>query len=165
MGNIDDRIYSQTIKLGDEVYQVGDLFHISLETISDEFANQSARMAYIGMLLAQAEVAYDEARAIREEVYADEDLGVREKWEAAGVKFTESKVKAMVLLAPDYQVAADAEREALSNFKLLRVIYDALRQRGEMLISLGAHLRQEFDMTGMSMKMAVQEKRRGRTDD
>lgn len=159
--NIDTTIYDQVINLGDKPYRVGELFEIEQENISVEYTTQASRLAYLGMLLAKAEVAYEEAKAAKEKTYAETDLAIREDYQTGQVKFTEGTIRAEVLSDKGYQQSEHKEREALLDFKLMRAIVDAMKQRGDMLISLGATLRQEYDVTELKL-LETREKLRRR---
>lgn len=152
MSNFDETIYKEIVVIGTDRRTVGELFEIELDDISYEFSTQASRYAFLGMQLARAEIAWQEAKTNVEKVYAEEDSRVRELWESSGMKFTEAKIKGAVQQSDRYQNMVAEELRALKDYKLLRAIVDAMRQRGEMLISLGAQLRQEYDVTGMSIR-------------
>ena len=52
----------------------------------------------------------------------------------------------------DYQKASDEQRDSAHNVAVLKAVVNALKMRADMLISMGAHLRQEYDMTGMTIR-------------
>lgn len=152
MDAIDERIYEQVLKIGGVEYRIGDLFSVSMENINEEFSTQAGRLAYLGMLMAQAEAAYNEAKLYGEELYAKVDLIVRDDYDKAGKKYTEAMIKSKVLSTGEYVEALMAENEASYQFRMLKALVDAMRQRGDMLVSLGAQLRQEWEATDLNIK-------------
>lgn len=117
-----------------------------------EFATQPAAYAYLATLSAQIEAEYSDAKRSTERVYAETDSLVRSTIAARNEKLTEAGVKAMIEQSDNYRAAVDNETYTRSQYLVLRAIVAAMEQRAQMLISLGAHMRMEADMTGMSVK-------------
>ncbi len=130
---------------------------IDPDRLIDEFAKQPAAYAYLATLSAQVEAEYLDAKRTAERVYAETDSNVRGLLTSQGTKFTESGVKALIEQSESYRAAVDNETQARAQMLVLKAIITAMEQRAQMLISLGAHLRMEADMTGMSIK-SVREK-------
>lgn len=143
---LDQKIANEPIIIDGETYTFADLTGVGVD-LTQEFKIQSSRYAYISALAAKAEALYSERKGDREALYADLELEYREK--LADSKPTEGKIKSNVITDDEYLKAVMAENDALRDWKLLRALVDGLRQRGEMLISLGAHLRAERDFTDM----------------
>lgn len=130
---------------------------IDPDRLIQEYATQPAAYAYLATLCAQVEAEYLDAKRITERAYAEADSNVRGLLASQGTKYTESGVKALIEQSESYRVAVDNETQARAQMLLLKAVVTAMEQRAQMLISLGAHLRMEADMTGMSVK-SVREK-------
>lgn len=170
MEDFDALIQQQKVKLGDKEFTIGEMLLIEQESINEAFTTQASRLAYLGMLLAKAEVTYEAAKADAATLYADLDLEVRTEMEVRKVndpkfKSTESMIAAEIKQFEEYRQAVGTELQALHDYKVMRGVVNAMRQRGEMLISLGAQLRQEYDVTGLSLlKAELSERKRQRAD-
>ena len=139
--------------------RLGDLFSIDETNLSAEMAKQAGLYAYFATQMAHAEYTLARAVISKDEEYARTDEILRdelaEEFEEAGkklTKLTEAVVKAAILQDEDYLSSADVEATAKKDYRLLRVICQALEMRATMLQSLGAHLRHELDMTGMNIR-------------
>jgi hypothetical protein len=149
-----------SVTLGDLEIDVGegtvtlcldDVIPIS-EDISQEFTDQPSLYAYIAILAAQAEACWRESKRSTEEETAQLDKNVRQDLMANGEKITEGKVAAEVKLRRGYRDAVDYEMECHEQYLIMRAVENAMSQRAQMLISLGAHLRAEAAQTGMIIK-------------
>jgi hypothetical protein len=169
MAEFDELIGSHKVKIGKDEFTIGEMLDTCPETLNEDFTTQASRLAYLGMVLAKAEVNLEKAKQVRETLYADLDLEVRteldgKKVEDPKFKYTEAMVKANILQYEEYQQATGTELQALHDYKIMRAIVDAMRQRGDMLVSLGAQLRQEYDVTNLSLlrtKTEIAQKQRG----
>jgi len=147
---LDRDIFQQTIPLAGKEVTVGELLGIEQTGISYEFSTQAARYAWVAMQCASAEADANESKTSRDSVYAKVELHLREEMKLE--KTTEAQIKALVLIDPEYLVSVTAENDRLYAYKLLRAITDAMRLRGDMLVSLGAQLRAEMDATGSNIQ-------------
>lgn len=146
----DDRLYNTVVELGGQTYTLRDWFAVLVEDLSYEYTNQAAKLAYLGVLEAQAEASYMAAKAGREHAYAEAQVYYRTPGNIPNdLKVTESTVDAFCKVDSDYMRAQGVEGVALGQLKALRNLAYAMRQRGEMLISLGATQRGEYDQTAM----------------
>lgn len=151
MFDLDKEILATTLELDGNSVTVKDLLLIDETKLSDEFAKQASKFAYVGLLAAEAEAEVLQVKAEKDEVYAEADLAIRDEFEKLGKKSTEALIRSEVLLDDAYNKVLRKESEATERWHKLRVLADATRQRGDMLISLGATLRAEFDVTNMSL--------------
>lgn len=121
-------------------------------SLTHEFARQPASYAYLATLAAQAEAAYIDAKRQKDACYAAMDGKVRAQLAKLDKKATDAGVKALVEASPEYVAAVEAETAYHTQHLVLRAIVEAMAQRAQMLISLGAHMRMEADMTNMQIK-------------
>jgi hypothetical protein len=140
-----------TLPDGKEVDLVG-LLNIDQDRLSDEFAHHAAWLGYVGLLAAQAEAAYEQAKLELETIEAERSTVARTAFAEQNIKATESMVKSWVLMDSIYQDVASLKLARLETYKRLKAIEVAMRERGSMLVSLGATLRQEMDMTDLKMR-------------
>lgn len=122
------------------------------EDVSTEFRDQASLFAYIAMLAADAESLWRESKRLVEEVYAETDAIVREEYDNRGERTTEKRVEAEVQMRKGYREAIRFELNCHQQYLTMRVLQQALEMRANMLISLGAHLREEAKQTGMLIK-------------
>jgi len=116
-------------------------------------ARQAGLYAYFAVQMAHAEYTHARAGISKDEAYADADEYWREELTVDKTrKVTEAMVKAAVIQDESYQALAAVEINAKRDYRLLRVICNALEMRATMLQSVGAHLRHELDMTGMNIR-------------
>lgn len=143
-----------TIKLTKETVRVDidDLFHIDDTDLTTEYSRQAAYYARYAVLTARAELEANKAKVRREQEYAELDGYYREDLREYGVKVTESKIKEAIRKDGSYAETIDAEINAKHRHTILKSICDALKMRADMLVSMGAHMRQEMSMTGISIK-------------
>lgn len=127
------------------------LLAIDVNDITTEFVRQAATFGWIAIKLADADAEVSAAKHERESVYAEAYIHWRRELEAAG-KVTEAMIHSSVMMDEDYQTARQYELQAERIYKHLRALSDALRMKSDMLISLGAQMRAEYDMTGMSIR-------------
>lgn len=144
-----------TISLGEEeqTLNLDEIVPISAD-LSDEFSRQPSLYAYVAMLSAQAEAAWAMAKRDAERERADSDQIIREEARAREEKITEGIVSSRVTLDPAVQKAEEEEAEYRYQYLLIKAVVQAMDQRAQMLISLGAHLRAEADMSGMIIRDA-----------
>lgn len=157
------------VKNHSEITEVSlnDDLEISMDSISEDFCSQPALYAYWATLATQArslmrtkklEVSSKE-EYIKKTLVGTLDGKVRAELELAGEKITESKVTNGIYAHPDYLQAVDELRamqadlaECQDTVEYLQVAVEALNQRKDMLISLGAQMRQEIDNTDLTIK-------------
>lgn len=157
MNNFDKAISEETFQVDGKTYTIKEALMVDETNIGEAFATQSGRYFYAAALAGQAEALYNEAKNNCERVYADTELAYRDELATSGVKTTEAMIKAYVVGDKTYIKAQTDENNALRDWKIMKAFADGLRQRGEMLISLGAHMRAEMDMTNMNLKARMTE--------
>jgi len=136
----------------DNVVRLGDIFSIDETNLSVEMAKQAGLYAYFATQMAYAEYTLARASISKDEEYAEADTHYRNVLQEVGEKYTEAVIRSAVFQDEDYQTVIGAEATAKKDYRLLRVICQALEMRATMLQSLGAHLRHELDMTGMNIR-------------
>lgn len=148
---IDEALREVRVSLGGQTYTFDELFVVDETNLNAEFGRQAGLYAYLVAELSKAEAAWNEAKANRELEYAEADLAIREDYAKSGQKSTEALIKSEVTVDERYVKSGEIELQAAERYRLLRGLADAMRQRGDMLISLGANLRQERDFTDMKL--------------
>lgn len=143
------------VKIGAEQINVRDLLTIDETNLSNEYARQASLYGWVVVLVAEAELEASLAKQSRELSYAEAYEYWRKELEKIHGKVTEAMVSAAVTADGDYIAAKTFESKKESEHRLLRGIADALKMRADMLISLGAHLRAEQDMTNMRVNTNI----------
>ena len=151
---IDDSI---TIELNGKKQKLSDFTAVDENMLSQEFSQQASKMAYIGHMMVEAEMAHNERKTEREILEAEIDADSRAVLEEDGVKYTEAKIRGMVVVDEERIKAVNDEADAYEAYKKLKVLADAMRIKGDMLISLGALVRAESDLTGMTIKQTLRD--------
>lgn len=133
---------------------------INVANINESYINQPARYAYWATL---ATLARSKANKLKSQIDKEQDYlktvltgtldgKVRTQLELDGEKVTETKVTNAIFTHPEYisckmkiSELQDKFIEADEQARLLEVGRETMNQRKEMLISLGAQLRTDFD--------------------
>lgn len=149
--SIKDQQKSIDVVLGNRKVDILSLLEIDESDLANEFAQQAALYGWVGHLTAEAEYNASVAKHQTEIEYASADDNARFQMDAAGEKTTEGKVRAAIDLDEQYIEARQEENRRWKEYKTLRSLSDALKMRADMLISMGAHLRAEQEMTGMKI--------------
>jgi len=125
--------------------------NINVDNISDEFAKQPALMAWYGVLYEQAASAAQQAETDLDLFEANVSTMVRLLFKPGpgdkekAEKPTETQIKQLVYGDEEY-VQKKREVDALkSQADLTKRAYEAVREKGSILISLGAHMRAEIE--------------------
>ena len=127
------------------------LLAVDPDDLSRQFSGQAAAYAYVATMSARAEGVLSVAKKNLEDAKARADGKWRNVLAARHDKVTEAMVSNAVLLDTEVQRVTGAMLEANQTWLLLRSLERAMNMRSEMLISLGATLRQEANQTGMSI--------------
>lgn len=137
---------------------LGEDLRIDPMNLSTDFCEQPAKFAYWATVAAQARALVDRARLkvdqmeenIKKSLMGELDAEVRQTMELDGVKITEAKVQSNIYTHPKYiaameelQVARAELVELQEQSTMMDVAKDAMNQRKDMLISLGAQIRAE----------------------
>lgn len=143
-----------TVELGEAGQEVLHLDNIVpiLGNLSEEFARQPSLYAYIAMMAAQCEALYGASKAGTERTKARADKRIRQQARTHDEKVTEGLVANRVVLDDDVEEAEEIEASYRYQYLVLKALTQAMDQRAQMLISLGAHLRAESEQTGMLIR-------------
>jgi hypothetical protein len=133
---------------------IDDIFQIDEANIIEAYSKQSALYARFAVMHAEADAVVGKTQAARDEEYAAADDHYRHDMDRNGEKYTEAKVKAFIELDENYRKAVDDYIQADYICRKVKAIVRALEMRAEMLVSMGAHLRHEMNMTDMNIRDA-----------
>lgn len=146
--------YDQDITLPDgKQTSFARLLLIDKDNLTHEFSSHAAWLGYIGYLTAEAEGDYEAAKLHAETLHAEKDATARLEFNRKNTKFTENMIAGYIQMDAEYISAQDEKIEALKAYKTLRALEAAMREKGSMLVSLGATMRQELDMTGLQVRL------------
>lgn len=129
-----------------------ELFPIDKENVTSAMMTQASKYAWLTTLAIFSEGEMITCKRESEAVYAEADIAIRDVYKESGEKFTEAKIRSEVLLDEDYVDAIEAEDAARFQYNMLKSMVRAMEQRATMLVSLGAYLRHEGSMTGMTIR-------------
>jgi len=136
-----------TFKIGEKEFK-GDLasdLKIDVNNINEEFSNQPAIFAWWATLASIANEIHQKKKLQRKILEAELDKEKRKELEATkGRKVTERIVEREVMLDDRWKQAYLEEIEAGRQASILSAATEALRQRKDMLTSLGLQLREEM---------------------
>lgn len=140
---------------------------INKTDLTESYIDQPAKFAWYAVLAAQARAHADfiKSKIDQKEDYVKKvlkgklDASVRKQLELDGEKITELKVENGISCHPEF-ISALEELHMLredyigvnENASILETAKEALNQRKDMLISLGAHMRADFANIDLSMK-------------
>ena len=140
---------------------------INKTDLSESYMDQPAKFAWYAVLAAQARAQADALKNkieqkedyIRKILRGKLDAEVRKQLELDGEKVTEGKVENGINCHPKYAEALeelhelrDKYVEVNENASILETAKEALNQRKDMLISLGAQMRADMSNIELSMK-------------
>lgn len=117
--------------------------HFTEATINDGMTRQAALFAHYARLSADATYQSDRAKQAVELLEATLNQRFRDGMIAAGTKFTEKSIDAMVIQDSSYQAAQERAHEARAIASMVSSAADSFRHRKDMLIQVGADLRLE----------------------
>lgn len=150
----------------DQVLNLGEDLAIDYSDINQSFIDQPAKFAWWATVCAQARAIYEHSKEqveryedfIKQQLIGELDAKMRTKIELDGGKVTESKVEKAIYASDEYKAAIeqlndmrDSMLKAQENYSILYAARQAMDQRKDMLISLGAQLRQEVNNTSLSL--------------
>lgn len=135
---------------------------ISVENLTDEFANQASEYAYFAFLEEEAKADRDELK-LRIEIYeASLAKKIRSKHNTDDGKLTDKTVEFAIHRNKKWKLLSKELIAAQYKTRVLTASLKASDQRCQMLISLGAHLRKEQDGTSIITLKKKAKKRMGR---
>lgn len=157
-------------KTSENTVDLGEDLKINISDINQDFCEQPAKFAWWATVAAQAQSLVDRKRLdvdrqddyIRKTLVGELDTEVRNEMEMNGEKATEAKVSSRIYSHDKYQAEVNKLymwREELLELQLqaarLNAAKDAMVQRKDALISLGAQLRLEGNnVSDLSIKAA-----------
>lgn len=144
-----------SIEVSDKAISVRELLDIDEADLNSEFACQAARYAYFAVLEAKAERQWKGAvrRRREEEALAFKSFkSDKEMIPPGGRTVSDDYASSLVLIDEVCSELKEKELEAQYRHSLMKSISFAFSMRANMLQSLGANLRAEQGMTGMSTK-------------
>lgn len=118
---------------------------IEPEAIQEEFVRLPGDLAYWNQQYSEALDTALKAKHNRKAVRGRRALEIRTELLEDGHKVTEGIIEASTDSDPDYVAACNAEAEAEAEKARIYGILDSVRAKKEMLVSLGAQLRQEME--------------------
>jgi len=105
--------------------------------LDEEWLNQPRQRQVWGELLADAQLAYDEAKSYLEVIKAETDREIREDPDGYGVlKVTETAVANAVTVYPAVKIATKKMNEAKHKVNVLQAAVDGLEHRKRALTEL-----------------------------
>lgn len=126
-----------------KVFNLLDELAVSEETLNEDFSDQASKYAWWSVVAESAKGLRDELEVEVDVAESRADRKVREDLEMEGTKITESLVKSRIKLDEDYLSALRAYNASKRNAAVLERLLRSFEHRKEMLISFGAHLRNE----------------------
>lgn len=155
-------ISGSTIKVmtmkGVRTFDIGKLFKIEQESLSEEFSSQATMYGFFAILAAEADRKVAMQTVLYEQECAGADESYRSQLEADGKKYTEAVIRSMVIRDEDVVKRQEDKENAEYDLNILKAIVRAFEQRSLMLQSLGATLRHEYEMQGMNVREHALEK-------
>ena len=129
------------------IFDVGD----TQSDISEAFRTQASVYAVYAVAAAKLEAAVSKAKDEVKQVEAEAYIQYREEMTENGTKFTEAMLSQIVLLDEEVIAAKDRYANLLETHLVYNAFVWALKQRADMLVSLGLLLRSEMAMTGLNI--------------
>lgn len=119
--------------------------HVSINTadLSSAMAEQAALAAHYGRLLAEAAYQTSVFKIRRNAVEANVIREMRENYEKAGTKMSETRLNTEVLIDTRYVKAQRDYAKAQYEEELAKNAFEAIRQRRDMLIQMGLSDRED----------------------
>lgn len=124
---------------------VAEAVEINTATINRHMEEVPGLLAYWNERLAVQSREVARLKAARERAEAALHKQIRADMVFSGAKPTEAKVQAEVVLHEGYQIARERESNAAIEKSRLSGVFEAIRAKKDMLISLGANYRAEMD--------------------
>ena len=143
---------------------------VAMENINECFIEQPAKYAYWATVAAQAQSLVDHKKLevdkqeeyLKKTLIGELDTEVRQELEMNGERVTETKVTNGIYVHPRYlehqEILFELRQELLDlqeNSTILNIAKDSMMQRKDVLISLGANMRNEGTNLDLSMKKAT----------
>lgn len=139
--NINVKLRNGKIK----TFDVKEELKIDEENLSKHFIEQPGKYAWWAVLAEIAKSYEERLEAELERIEAEADKRVRKQLELDGIKITENLVKQNIKLDKEYREALEKYQRVKKNANILGKISKAFEHRKEMLINLGAHVREKIN--------------------
>lgn len=151
----------------DDIVDLAEDLKIDSANINEAFCNQPALYAWWATVSSQAKALVERKKLevdrqdefIKKTLIGELDAEVRQELEMNGEKVTETKVTNSIYVHPRYKEELaelyglkEELQELQEQYVALEIAKEALNQRKDMLISLGAQLRQEGGNVDLSLK-------------
>jgi hypothetical protein len=141
---------------------------INQSDLDQEFLNQPEKYAWWAFLMEHAKAQVNEVKNELEILYAKLDYQVRAKAQVVavdakakktvGLRYTEKMVENEVISSKEYQEIMSRYNEARKNAGLATAGMNAMLQRRDMLLQLGANYRTEGQADPIILREAAREK-------
>lgn len=133
----------------------GKTFHIDLvadsyidpDNITAEFSKQPALLAWFGVIYQQANNAYETAKT-ELDIFEAQACNEARKCVDEKAKVTETFIKQLVMADEEYISRRHSVDALKAQAELTRRAFEAIKEKGSALISLGAHIRAEIEQMG-----------------
>jgi hypothetical protein len=137
------------LKFGGETYSVNyrEELRCSEETINENLKDQPSFFAYYAVLAELADEALAETKLALEVTESVLDAKVREELTRAGTKATETMIRGKIVLDESYLAAVSQVNTLKKNVGVLKAIKEAFNHRKDMLVTLGANMRSQRDVS------------------
>jgi len=149
------------IKLGERVYQGNylDDLKISEADINTMLETQPSRYVFWAKMAAIAKVLVEKWKYELEKYEAQTYTFIRSQKESRGERVTEKQLQSAIVLDPRFRQLRERLLKARLQYDHLAAIKEAFAQRKDMLMSLGANLREEMDTTLALREKELSERR------
>jgi len=121
--------------------------YIDSENITAEFSKQPALLAWFGVIYQQANNSYETAKT-ELEIFEAKACNEARQCVEEKVKVTETFIKQLVMADEEYISRRQRVDALKAQAELTRRAFEAIREKGSVLISLGAHIRSEIEQMG-----------------
>lgn len=136
------------ISVHNTVYSIIDLLRIDEASLSDELSKHASQLGFWSIMTGELEVLYTLEKINTEIIYAE----YFRDFKSAGPKITDKLADSQVKTFVAYMDQKNYELDAFRVYNAVKSVMFGLRTKTDMLINLGANLRQEMNMTGMTIK-------------
>jgi len=133
-----------TLKLANgetKTFNIREELEIEEGNLTEHFMKQPGKYAWWSAVTERLKLQRDYAEAELEKEEARADKRVRASLKDEGIKITEAMVKGQIKLDPVYDEKLASYNTANKNASTMEKVVKAFEHRKEMLISVGAHIR------------------------
>ena len=156
VSSVINEISGSTIKVetmkGVRTFDIGKLFAINQDDLDNEFASQASYYGFFAIMAAEADRHLAMTSLLYDQECAQSDEENRAQLDLDGKKYTEAVIKSLVVRDEEVIKLQEKKEQAEYDLNVLKAIVRAFEQRALMLQSLGANLRHEYEMQGMTVR-------------